>query len=147
MWFQAAECDAVNASLLTLIVKFNKQQLSDFLTENLPILNPFLPQKTENLRPHSSKSIENATPLPHYRHSGRENATPSSGTFPLASCKGVPPPPAGMECRPRRRDSGAICFPPTCDFPRNFNGSVRLNVIVKDKSTTIFRLYSYRPQK
>ena len=66
MWFQAAECDAVNASLLTLIVKFNKQQLSDFLTENLPILNPFLPQKTENLRPHSSKSIENATPLPHY---------------------------------------------------------------------------------
>ena len=96
MWFQAAECDAVNASLLTLIVKFNKQQLSDFLTENLPILNPFLPQKTENLRPHSSKSIENATPLPHYRHSGRENATPSSGTFPLASCnscKGVPPPP------------------------------------------------------
>ena len=46
-----------------LIVKVNKQQLSDFLTENLPILNPYLPQKSENLRPHSSKSIENATPL------------------------------------------------------------------------------------
>ena len=60
MWFQAAEWNAVNASLL---VKFNKQQLSDFLTENLPILNPYLPQKSENLRPHSSKSIENATPL------------------------------------------------------------------------------------
>ena len=29
-----------------LIVKFNKQQLSDFLTENLPILNPYLPQKS-----------------------------------------------------------------------------------------------------
>ena len=28
-----------------LIIKFNKQQLSDFfLTENLPILNPYLPQ-------------------------------------------------------------------------------------------------------
>ena len=43
-----------------LIVTFNKQQLSDFLTENLPILNPCLPQKSENLRPHSSKSVENA---------------------------------------------------------------------------------------
>ena len=46
-----------------LIVKFNKQQFSDFLTENLPILNPYLPQKSKNVRPHSSKSIENATPL------------------------------------------------------------------------------------
>ena len=36
-----------------------EQQLSDFLTENLPILNPYLPQKSENLRPHSSKSIKN----------------------------------------------------------------------------------------
>ena len=27
---------------------------------------------------------------PHYSHPGRENATPSSGTSPLASCKGVP---------------------------------------------------------
>ena len=60
MWFQAAERNAVNASLL---LKFNKQQLPDFLTENLPILNPYLPPKSENLRPHSSKSIENATPL------------------------------------------------------------------------------------
>ena len=29
---------------------------------------------------------------PHYSHSSRENATPSSGTSPLGSCKGVPPP-------------------------------------------------------
>ena len=36
-----------------------EQQLSDFLTENLPILNPYLPQKSENLRPHSSQSIKN----------------------------------------------------------------------------------------
>ena len=28
---------------------------------------------------------------PHYSHSSRENATPSSGTSPLGSCKGVPP--------------------------------------------------------
>ena len=46
-----------------LIVKFNKQELSDFLTENLPILNPYSAQKSENLRPHSRNSIENATPL------------------------------------------------------------------------------------
>ena len=29
---------------------------------------------------------------PHYSQSSRENATPSSGTFPLASYKEVPPP-------------------------------------------------------
>ena len=29
---------------------------------------------------------------PHYSHSSRENATPSSGTSPLASYKGVPSP-------------------------------------------------------
>ena len=28
---------------------------------------------------------------PHYSHSSHENATPPSGTSPLASCKGVPP--------------------------------------------------------
>jgi len=39
-----------------LLVKFNKQQLSVFLTENLPILNPHLPPKSENLRPHSCKN-------------------------------------------------------------------------------------------
>ena len=54
MWFQAAECNAVNASLL---LNLKKQQLSDFLTENLPILNPNLPQNSENLRPHFSTSI------------------------------------------------------------------------------------------
>ena len=31
-----------------LIVKFNKQKLSDFLTENLPILNPCLPPKSRS---------------------------------------------------------------------------------------------------
>ena len=34
---------------------------------------------------------------PYYSHNSRENATPSSGTSPLASCKGVPPPPGFLE--------------------------------------------------
>ena len=33
---------------------------------------------------------------PHYSQSSRENATPSSGTFPLASCKEVPRPRASQ---------------------------------------------------
>ena len=45
------------------------------------------PEKSENLRPHSSNSTENQ---PHYSQSSRENATPSSGTSPLASYKEVP---------------------------------------------------------
>ena len=64
---------------------------SDFLTENLPILNPHLPQKSENVRPHSVVTLLKMRS--HYSHSSRENATPSSGTTVLASCKGVPPPP------------------------------------------------------
>ena len=64
----------LNASLLLNLII-----ISDFLTENRPILNPYLPPKSENLQPHSSNSIE--------------NSTPSSGTSLLASCKGVPPPP------------------------------------------------------
>ena len=45
--------------------------------------------KTQKLRPHSSNSVENAT---HYNHSSRENATPSSGTSPLAYYNKVPRP-------------------------------------------------------
>ena len=61
---------------------------------------PSYPKKTENVRPHSSNSVENETPLLACeqallfgRVSSRENATPSSGTPPLASYKEVPPPP------------------------------------------------------
>ena len=60
MWFQTAECNAVNASLLLNLIN---NKFSDFLTKNLPILNPYLPPKSENLRPHCTKDIENATPL------------------------------------------------------------------------------------
>ena len=41
------------------------------------------PKKSGNVRPHPGNSIENTT--------SRENATPSSGTSPLASHKEVPP--------------------------------------------------------
>ena len=51
------------------------------------------PKKSENVRAHSSTFIENAT---HYSQSSRENATPSSGLFSLASYKEVPPPPRGF---------------------------------------------------
>ena len=108
-----------------LIVKFNKQELPDFVTENLPILNPYLPQKLACVAPQSPRGFSalarlyylarpNKTAMlrrlpknpkicdpillnllkmrPHYSYSSRENATPSSGTSLLASCKGVPPP-------------------------------------------------------
>ena len=58
MWFQAAECNAVNASLLLNLINNNH---FFFLTENPPIFNLYLPQKSDSLRPHSSNSIENAT--------------------------------------------------------------------------------------
>ena len=44
------------------------------------------PQIYENVRPHSSNSVENS-------QSSRENTTPFSSTSPLASYKEVPPPP------------------------------------------------------
>ena len=43
---------------------------------------------------------------PHYNHSSRENATPSSGTSPLATCKGVPPP--GSKISAIQRSSGGL---------------------------------------
>ena len=50
-----------------VIVTFHKQQLLNFLTETInfeSLLNRiFLPQKSENVRPHSSNSIENVTPF------------------------------------------------------------------------------------
>ena len=54
----------------------------------------FLPQKSENVRPHSSITLLKMQS--HYSQSSRENATPSSGTSPLASYKEVPPSPQGL---------------------------------------------------
>ena len=88
VWFQAAECNAANTSLLLNLINNN---FLTFFTENLTILNPYLPPKTENLRPHSLLKTR-----PHYSQSSCENATPSSGTSPIASCKRLPsPPPRG----------------------------------------------------
>ena len=78
------ECNEVNASLLLNLINNNFLIL---LTENFPILNPYLPQKSENLRPILVTLLKMR---PHYSQSSRENVTPSSGTSPLASCKGVP---------------------------------------------------------
>ena len=48
---------------MSLLLNLTNNNFLIFLTKNPPILNPYLPQKSENLRPHSSNSIENATPL------------------------------------------------------------------------------------
>ena len=48
--------------------------------------NCLTPQIYENVRPHSSNSVENS-------QSSHENTTPFSSTSPLASYKEVPPPP------------------------------------------------------
>ena len=76
MWFQAAECNAVNASLLLNLINNN---FLIFLTENLPILNPCLLQRSENLRPHSSNSIEMR---PHHNHPSRRKMRPHPAAHP-----------------------------------------------------------------
>ena len=79
---------------------FHLQYKSSGMFANRKYKELSYPQKTENVRPHSSNSVENETPLLaceqallFWRVSSRENATPSSGTSPLASYKEVPPPP------------------------------------------------------
>ena len=78
MWFQVAECNAVNASLLLNLINNN---FLIFLTENLP-KNPKI----------CDPILETLLKMqPHYSQSRREKATPSGGTSWLASCKRVPP--------------------------------------------------------
>ena len=74
----------------TLLFTYSTNILVRLLTVNM---NNFLTQKSENVRTHSSNSIEMR---PHYSRSSRENATASSGTSPLASYKEVPPPPGTL---------------------------------------------------
>ena len=65
---------------------------------------------------------------PHYSRSSRENATPSSGTSVLASCKGEPPPtPKGIAVS--QSDSKLIC---SCFF------LLELTDFVKDPITYMF---------
>ena len=65
MWFQAAECNAVNASLLLNLIN-NNFLIVIFLTENLPILNPYCSQNPKiydpilvtllKMRPHPAEN-------------------------------------------------------------------------------------------
>ena len=107
VWFQAVESNAANTSLLLNLINNN---FLTFFTENLPILNPYLPPKSKNLRPHSLLKMR-----PHYSHSSRENVTPSSGTSPITSCMRLPPPPppgklarSKSDVRPIIREMGLI---------------------------------------
>ena len=73
----------------TLLFICGSNILVRLLTVNMKNCNT--PPKPENVRPH-------------YSHSSRENATPSSGTSPLASCEGLVrknplPPPRGRRTR------------------------------------------------
>ena len=87
MRFQAAECNEVNTSLLLNLI--NNNFLIFFNRESFHFESLLTP-KSENLRPILVTLLKMR---PHYSHSSHENATPSSGTSPLASCKEVPPSP------------------------------------------------------
>ena len=76
-----------------MIVTFNKQQRSELFNRDHfeSLLNRiFLPQKSENVRPNPSNSIENATPFLSI-HSWK--CDPIQRHIPLASYKEVPSPP------------------------------------------------------
>ena len=73
----------------TLLFTYCTNILVRLLTVNM---NNSLPQKSENVRPHSNNYLKMQ---PHYSQPSRENATPSNGTSPLASYNEVPPPPPG----------------------------------------------------
>ena len=75
----------------TLLFTYSTNILLRLLTVNLK--NCLTPKNQETVRPHSSNSIWKM--LPHHSHSSCENATPFSGTFPLASYKEVQPPRIG----------------------------------------------------
>ena len=46
----------------------------------------------------------------HYSQSSRENATPSTGTAPIASCKGVAPPPPPRALKPSTLAPGNLYY-------------------------------------
>ena len=70
----------------TLLFTYRSNILVRLLT--LKISRPFLPQKSENVRPILVTLLKMR---PHYSQSSRKNATPSSDTSQLASKKEVPP--------------------------------------------------------
>ena len=86
MWFQAAECNAVNASLLLNLINNN---FLIFYQRMFPFWIPTYPQ---NPKICDRILVTLLKMRPHYSQSNRENAIPSSGTSLFASWKGVPPP-------------------------------------------------------
>ena len=84
----------------------------------------------------------------HYSQSSRENATPSSGTFPLASYREVPPPPRVREERLSEQD------PNQCQEHMGSSKSAWLDLTVKScnlhlafpnyKANCKFRLVVYK---
>ena len=88
MWFQAPECNAVNASLLLNLINNN------FLIFQ-PRIFPFcIPTYPQNPKIRDPILVNLLKMRPHYGHSSRENATPSSGTSLLATT-GFPLKPVG----------------------------------------------------
>ena len=93
-----------------MIVTFNKQQLLNFLADT--ILNPYLIEFSYPKNPKMCDPIL-VTLLkmqPHSSQSSRENATPSSGTSPLASYKEVPPPRENDPSNVKTGLKHIICF-------------------------------------
>ena len=76
----------------------------------------FLPQKSENVRPHSNNSID--------------NATPSSGTSPLASYKEVPPPPGLIHV--------VINSPPLPTAPRSPHRAIHIMIFLSNPLNCYF---------
>ena len=118
------ECNAINASLLLNLINNN---FLIFLTENLPILNHYLPPNPKICDPILVTLLKMRS---HYSHLCRENATPSNGTSPLAYCKGVPPPPGF------RRSTTVFVFSLTC------NTGSKVAIVTK----CLFCLYSQAQQ-
>ena len=90
MWLQAAECNAINVSLLLNLINNN---FLIFQRRIFPFWIPTYPKSPKMCDPILVNLLKMQR---HYSQSSRKNATPSSGTSLLASCKGVPPPPPGM---------------------------------------------------
>ena len=99
MWFQAAECNAANANLL---LNLNNYFLIFFFNRVFPFWIPTYPKNPKICDPILETLLKMR---PHYGQSSRENATPSSGTSLLASCKIVSP-----YCGSVRRDAHEIFF-------------------------------------
>ena len=76
----------------TLLFTYSRKILVRLLTVNMK--NCFTPKNPKMCDPILVTLLKMR---PHYSQSSRENATPSSGTFPLASYKEVTPP--GLNAR------------------------------------------------